>query len=196
MVSYILFPVTFTAALWMALEGLERGVQTDLLLAGISAGVMLIVAIFERVHPEHSEWNVSQDDVGTDLMHGLVSMVVLPQVLELGLRLGLLHVALWISTRTGLELWPHHWSPLLQLAPALLISQLGEYWAHRAMHEVPFMWRFHATHHSPGRLYWLNAGRFHPVDSALLFSVALTPLLLVGAGPEVLTLFTVWVSVH
>ena len=194
--SYTLFPVVFTAALVVAVLGIERGIHRDLLLAGISLGVILIVAIFERLHPEHPEWNVSQEDVGTDLMHGLVSMVVLPQALELGLRIGLLQVALWLSSQTDGTLWPHHWSPLLQLIPALLISQLGEYWAHRAMHEVPFMCRFHATHHSPGRLYWLNAGRFHPVDSALLFSIALTPLLLLGAGPEVLLLFTVWVSVH
>ena len=32
------------------------------------------------------------------------------------------------------------------------------------MHEVPWLWRFHATHHSAPRLYWLNAGRFHPLD--------------------------------
>jgi sterol desaturase/sphingolipid hydroxylase (fatty acid hydroxylase superfamily) len=33
------------------------------------------------------------------------------------------------------------------------------------------------------------------VDSSLLFTVALAPLLLLGAGPDVLLLFTVWVSV-
>jgi sterol desaturase/sphingolipid hydroxylase (fatty acid hydroxylase superfamily) len=194
--SYTLFPVTFVAAFMLAFWGLEQGMNQDLLLAWLTVGAILVIACFERILPEHEDWNRAQNDVGTDLIHGLVSMVFLPQVLELVLRLLLLRVAFLLSDLAGGSLWPHDWPLLLQLIPALLISQFGEYWAHRAMHEVPLLWRLHATHHSPGRLYWLNAGRFHPLDSAVLFTVALVPLLLLGASPEVLTLFTVWVSVH
>lgn len=196
LLSHTLFPVTFAAALFAALWGIANGVHRDLILGGITLVTVVVVAIFERVLPEHRQWNLSQDDVSTDLMHGAVSMVAIPQALELGLRLLLLQVAVWLSDLWGQSLWPHHWPVILQLVPALLISQLGEYWAHRSLHEIPLLWRLHAIHHSPGRLYWLNAARFHPLDSALLFTVALAPLLALGAGPEVLLLFTVWVSVH
>jgi sterol desaturase/sphingolipid hydroxylase (fatty acid hydroxylase superfamily) len=190
------FPLTFLGALGVALQGLALGVHEDVLLASITAGAVLIVAVSERLIPEHPDWNRSQDDVRTDLLHATVSMVVLPQVLKLGLTLLLLEVAIWLADAAGHSVWPSDWPLLLQLVPALLISQFFEYWAHRAMHEVPLLWRLHATHHSPGRLYWLNAGRFHPLDAAFLFTVALAPLILLGASAEVLLLFTVWVSVH
>jgi len=196
-VSHLLFPLTFASAFAVALVGIEHGVSNELLLGGISLGAILVVAVFERILPEHREWNISQADVGTDLLHGAVSMVVLPQLLDIGLRIALLGLATRLSAAVGVEsLWPNDWPLMLQLVPALLISQFGEYWAHRSLHEVPLLWRFHATHHSPGRLYWLNAGRFHPFDAGLLFTVALTPLLLLGAPDEVLLLFTVWVSLH
>jgi sterol desaturase/sphingolipid hydroxylase (fatty acid hydroxylase superfamily) len=92
--------------------------------------------------------------------------------------------------------WPTDWSLLPQLVLALLISQFGEYWAHRAMHEIPYLWRFHAIHHSPERLYWLNAARFHPVDTAILLIISMAPLIILGAGPDILILLTVWMSTH
>ncbi|HIN86364.1 MAG TPA: fatty acid hydroxylase family protein [Myxococcales bacterium] len=192
----LLFPLTFGGAFGVALWGIEQGIQKDLLLGSISLFSILLIAICERIIPEHEEWNRAQDDVQTDLLHGMVSMVIVPKTLELALHLLILNVALWLAESSGGSLWPSDWPLLLQLIPALLISQFFEYWAHRGMHEVPLLWRLHATHHSPGRLYWLNAARFHPLDSAFLFSVSLAPLLLLGAGQELLLLYTVWVSVH
>lgn len=194
--SHLLFPVTFAAGLACALVGIQHGVLEELLLGSISLVAMAIVATFERILPEHPEWNRSQGDVGTDLVHMLVSMVAIPELLKVLLHMTLLGVALRLSDLLGAPIWPQHWPVLAQLAPALLISQFFEYWAHRSLHEVPVLWRLHATHHSPGRLYWLNAARFHPLDSALLFVVGLTPLLLLGAGRDVLLLLTVWVSLH
>ena len=57
---------------------------------------------------------------------------------------------------------------LAQLPLALVVAELVEYSFHRLMHEVPWLWRFHATHHSAPRLYWLNAARFHPIDLFLV----------------------------
>jgi sterol desaturase/sphingolipid hydroxylase (fatty acid hydroxylase superfamily) len=31
---------------------------------------------------------------------------------------------------------------------------------------VPFLWRFHAVHHSTEQMDWVAAGRLHPLDSA------------------------------
>ncbi len=53
----------------------------------------------------------------------------------------------------------------------MIVSEFGSYWAHRLMHERPLLWRLHAVHHSAERLYWLNAGRFHPLDTAMQYVV-------------------------
>ena len=36
--------------------------------------------------------------------------------------------------------------------------------AHRAYHEVPFLWRIHAVHHSTRTLDWLAGSRLHIVE--------------------------------
>ncbi len=61
---------------------------------------------------------------------------------------------------------------------------------------MPLLWRLHATHHSPGRLYWLNASRFHPLDTAGSVALSLGSVSLLGANPDVLLLMAIWIAVH
>src|SRR6185295_9906993 len=92
-------------------------------------------------------------------------------------------VASWLAQAAGTTLWPTR-APLLgQLAMALLVGELGQYWVHRLGHTARPLWRLHALHHSVGRLYWLNAGRFHPLDTLLQHCAEVVPLGLLGAEP-------------
>lgn len=166
------------------------------ILITITLMVAAIVAIAERVHPAHLAWNQSRGDVGTDLVHTAVSQAMIPKLVELGLVAALLGAAThWEATFDGGP-WPSHWPLAVQLGLALVVSQFGEYWVHRWSHTTPWLWRLHATHHSPHRLYFLNASRFHPLDTTLSVLVSLTPLILLGVGPEAMLLLTVWVAVH
>lgn len=69
-----------------------------------------------------------------------------------------------------------------RLLLAFFGAELATYGAHRAMHEVPFLWRFHAVHHAPQQLDWLKAWRQHPVDVAIHAVAAALPGLLLGAS--------------
>jgi sterol desaturase/sphingolipid hydroxylase (fatty acid hydroxylase superfamily) len=64
------------------------------------------------------------------------------------------HVSLAVA---ALPVW-------LQLFAAFLAAQVGAYWAHRWSHEVPFLWRFHAVHHSAEEIYFLVNSKAHPLD--------------------------------
>jgi sterol desaturase/sphingolipid hydroxylase (fatty acid hydroxylase superfamily) len=83
---------------------------------------------------------------------------------------------------------------MVQFVLALIILDFFQYWWHRWSHEVPFLWRFHATHHSPKRLYWVNTGRFHPIDALVSHVIGFGPLILMGISAEALLLVTAWVS--
>jgi ornithine lipid hydroxylase len=194
--SYLLFPVTFTASLGAAFWGLSADVPRGALVAGILAGVLLVILVFERVHPEHPVWNASRGDIGTDLIHVGVSGLLIPRAVEAGVVVALAGVVALLAGAVGSPLWPSDWPVAAQLLLALLVSQFFEYWFHRLAHTVPLLWRLHATHHSPGRLYWLNAGRFHPLDAAGGVALSFGSVTLLGANEDVLLLLSVWIAVH
>lgn len=100
-------------------------------------------------------------------------------------------IGVWVAARIGGGLWPSSWPLLAQLALARVVAEAFDYWAHRALHASPLLWRLHATHHSAPRLYWLNATRAHPLEMLFRGTVAFIPLAVVGAGDAVLALFGV-----
>ena len=67
-----------------------------------------------------------------------------------------------------------------RLAGALLVGEAGYYWAHRLMHKVPFLWRFHAIHHSAEEMDFLVNIRTHPVDSFIGRFGGLAPMYILG----------------
>jgi sterol desaturase/sphingolipid hydroxylase (fatty acid hydroxylase superfamily) len=71
--------------------------------------------------------------------------------------------------------------PVLASLPiAFFIFELGLYWGHRWSHEIPFLWRFHAIHHSVEHMGFLANGRFHPIDVAGTRALAMVPLFALG----------------
>jgi sterol desaturase/sphingolipid hydroxylase (fatty acid hydroxylase superfamily) len=109
--------------------------------------------------------------------------------------LALLPPAVALASASGTGVWPGHWHWLVQLALAAVIVEFFQYWLHRFMHERDALWRFHATHHSAPRLYFLNAARFHPIDILLDTSIGLAPLVVLGAPAESLALFALFGAV-
>jgi sterol desaturase/sphingolipid hydroxylase (fatty acid hydroxylase superfamily) len=53
----------------------------------------------------------------------------------------------------------------LQFVEVLLLSELAGYWVHRLSHQIPWLWRFHAVHHTAEELDWVAAHRQHPLES-------------------------------
>lgn len=76
--------------------------------------------------------------------------------------------------------------PALRMALAFLVGETGYYWGHRLSHELPWLWRFHALHHSSEPLHYLSNTRTHPVDMIVTRLFGLVPMYLLGlAGPSV-----------
>jgi sterol desaturase/sphingolipid hydroxylase (fatty acid hydroxylase superfamily) len=90
-------------------------------------------------------------------------------------------VIVWIPAST--QSWVIH-HPLLWRAPiALVAGDVLVYWFHRASHHYPWLWRFHAVHHSAEHLDWLAAFREHPVDGILTQFFQNLPFFLLGVSP-------------
>jgi sterol desaturase/sphingolipid hydroxylase (fatty acid hydroxylase superfamily) len=78
----------------------------------------------------------------------------------------------------------------LQVAEIILITDIGVYWTHRAFHEIPALWKFHAVHHGIEELDWLGAFHSHPVDAILTKAISLTPIFFLGFSEVSIAVFS------
>jgi len=134
----------------------------------------------------------------TDLFYWmLIPMVrVVSRILVLPL---LLVLALLIGVRADHSLFDGY-GPLarqptaLILIEAVILTDLAAYWIHRLFHTVPWLWRFHAIHHSATEIRWSTTGRVHPFNEMLNYMAAVIPCFVIGLPINVvLTAFPVMV---
>ena len=105
--------------------------------------------------------------------------------------------SLWIKQQLNFSLFTAEIAnqPLfIQLIEVLLLSELGYYLAHRLFHTVPFLWRFHAIHHSAQTIDWLTTTRVHPCDQLSTKFFQLVPLLCLDFSSLVMTIYFLWSS--
>ena len=161
--------------------------------AGLAAAGL--VTLHELQWPYRAQWRPGVGDVRADLLFMLTVQVALPYLLSITVVIFLAE-QLQAGTLTVEGLWPHQTPVAVQVCLMLLAADFLRYWLHRAFHKFPFMWRYHAVHHSPHRLYWLNVGRFHPIEKAVQFAVDTLPFALLGVSTEVLAAYFVFYAVN
>ena len=99
---------------------------------------------------------------------------------------GLLFVGLWWSVAAwaeGQQFGLLHGLALpawARLAAALLLFDAWMYWWHRFNHRIPFLWRFHRTHHSDPKMDVTTANRFHIGEIALSAVLRVPVIALLG----------------
>jgi sterol desaturase/sphingolipid hydroxylase (fatty acid hydroxylase superfamily) len=79
----------------------------------------------------------------------------------------------------------------LQAIEVFVLADLIYYAVHRLFHEVPFLWRFHAIHHSIEEMDWLASFRIHPLDQIAQAAGSLVPVLALGFSDWVIALYSV-----
>ena len=129
-----------------------------------------IITFLESYFPYRGEWTPEISDIGNDLTFMVFIQIVLPKLLSFLFASTLLS---YLQTKEIIlkGFWPHQFPSFIQAILMLFLADLLRYWLHRAAHEWEPLWRLHAVHHSPHKLYWVNVGRFHPLDKALQLSL-------------------------
>jgi lathosterol oxidase len=84
---------------------------------------------------------------------------------------------------------------LLQFLLAVLVADLAQYWIHRGFHMIPFLWRFHAIHHSSKALDWIAGSRAHLVEDVVVRGGMLIPMMLVFPQ-DMLVAYLFFVNIH
>jgi sterol desaturase/sphingolipid hydroxylase (fatty acid hydroxylase superfamily) len=78
----------------------------------------------------------------------------------------------------------------LQVVEAVILADLGFYTAHRLFHSIPWLWKFHAVHHSIEELDWLAAARVHPIDQIVTKAMSILPLFALGFATVPISIFS------
>ncbi len=84
----------------------------------------------------------------------------------------------------------------LQFFEVLFVVDFVSYWVHRAFHQVPWLWKFHAIHHSSLHMDWLASSRNHLVDVLVNRTLGFVPVFLLGFAPAAIYAYLVFVSFH
>jgi len=181
---------------WASRLGLPA-VATRVLVFGVTYAVgFSVLFALERWLPYQADWQRARGDVRTDAAHFVLTGSIANVLFQLTFATLFTSSAAWLAHRAGGGVWPSRWPLVPQLVLALVLADLGHYWIHRLAHEAPLLWRLHATHHSPTRLYWFNASRFHPLDLFAIFTVEFAPLLMLGIGERALVAFLLFRSLY
>jgi sterol desaturase/sphingolipid hydroxylase (fatty acid hydroxylase superfamily) len=152
----------------------------DVLLA-TGASLVFLAAVFvplERAFPARRGQRLVREGSATDLAFFLGQYLLWNGVVLSLLRP--LAAAVAAAEPRGLPAAFASQPFALQVVEVVLASDLLVYWGHRLQHRVPFLWRFHAVHHSAERLDWLAAHREHPLDSVYTLTLINLPAIVAG----------------
>ena len=156
----------------------------------------LVLAVLERVLPYRREWVNSKGDLRADVAHFFLTAIPANELVKAAINLLVVAAAGWGWSGFGLGIWPVGWPMGAQLLLAVLLAELGHYAFHRWSHEIRWLWRFHAVHHSAPRLYWLNATRFHPVDLFGTLLAQYLPLFALGIPAHAFATYAIFTGVY
>ena len=136
----------------------------------------------ERFFPARSEQTVFRPEWQEDMFYYLISSMM---VQVLGFIT--LAPANMVNAQIALDDFRIHIVNLPFLVQVIIImaaTDFVQYWVHRAFHMVPFLWRFHAIHHSTKKMDWLAGARMHLMEIAVLRSLTALPMFTLGFMPE------------
>jgi len=187
------YPVCMVCAMSGAWLAVDAGINPLAIFGIVSAISLLFVISGEVLQRFNNDWRPTLKE---NYYPDGVTVIINNFLLQSPAIQLLISAAAISLAGDGLQVWPNEWSLWLQVPLALVLGEFGAYWWHRASHELPLLWRFHKIHHSPTRLYWLNATKFHYVDVTILQSCTVLPVLILGANETTVLFITLFSIFH
>jgi lathosterol oxidase len=153
----------------------------------------LIYVPLERLWPQYPEQGTFRNQWTLDAVYFMSTHLPL-QILSFLVLLPATQATKYVGVPALQELIARMpW--LLQFFLAVVVADVAEYFIHLALHKVPFLWRFHAVHHSSRALDWIAGSRSHFVDDTLVRGFILVPLML-GFSQSIILAYLIFVTLH
>jgi sterol desaturase/sphingolipid hydroxylase (fatty acid hydroxylase superfamily) len=153
-------------------------------------GSTLVFVFLEKLAPLRPDQPVFREAWQTDLQHFMVNHLLVGFVL-LAVN-ALVHHGIGWAVHGDLQDAVRALPFWLALPLVVLVADLAQYVTHRAFHEVPWLWRFHAVHHSVKTMDWLAGSRLHLVDVIVVRAAVLAPIVWLGFDKAVVDAYIVF----
>ena len=122
-------------------------------------GSSLIFMFIEKLFALRKDQPIFRPEWQTDFHHFVVNHMVVGFVM-LATNLAVHKLFGW-AAKDGVQAWVRDLPFVVAVLLIVLVADLVQYWTHRAYHEIPFLWRFHAVHHSAPYMDWMAGSRLH-----------------------------------
>ena len=150
-------------------------------------GSTVIFVVIEKMFPLYKGQAIFRREWQTDLKHFAVNHFLVGLIL-LTVNFAIHHAFSWMVNHDFQLAIQTIWF-LPQLLLCILVADLSQYWTHRAYHEVPFLWKFHAVHHSTKTMDWLAGSRQHVLEIIVTRVLVLAPLFVLGFRESVINAY-------
>ena len=143
--------------------------------------VGLLFVPLERFFPARSNQTVFRTEWREDMFYYFVSSLLVQVLTFLTMA-----PANYVNAHTdiaGIRDYVAALPFLVQVVLIMVATDFVQYWLHRTMHVVPWLWRFHAVHHSAEKMDWLAGARMHIMEIAILRGLTAVPMFTLGFDP-------------
>ncbi|MCK5726485.1 MAG: sterol desaturase family protein [Thiotrichaceae bacterium] len=175
-----------------SLEGGKPYIGLDWFILDLLGSSLIFITI-EKIWPFRDQ-PVFRFGWQTDFNHFLLNHLLIGLMLLVTTQF-IHHAFGWVST-IGIAPLLQSMPFLLQLFFIILFADLVQYWAHRGYHEVPFLWRFHAVHHSAKRMDWMAGSRQHILEIIATRCLVLVPVMMLGFSKSVVDAYIIIVGLQ
>lgn len=148
----------------------------------------------ERFFPKIKDQSLFRGEWREDLFYYLVSSLFV-QVLSF-LTFGPWQFILAHTQWTDFREWVGSQPSWLQFFEIMILTDLAQYWLHRAFHQVKFLWHFHAVHHSAKSMDWMAGARMHFFEIVILRATTAIPMFTLGFQQGPLQGYLLFLYVH
>jgi sterol desaturase/sphingolipid hydroxylase (fatty acid hydroxylase superfamily) len=146
----------------------------------------------ERFFPRREDQSIFREEWREDLFYYLVSSMLV-QVLTF-LTFVPARTILAFAPLNGVRAWVGGLPLAVQFFAIMFLTDLVQYWLHRAFHRLPWLWKFHAVHHSARSMDWMAGARMHFLEILALRGTTVIPMFVLGFSPIAMNsyIFTVY----
>ena len=156
----LLFPLCLAIFLGLGVHAAQRGLGQATYSIFVFSVLVVLGSFVERAYP-HDAQSVDGNRLKSDVLVLLFNAGVVAKMTSVVLLTGLV----WIAENYFGYL---HVVPVwIQVFCVIGLVEFLRYWVHRWQHSVPFLWKWHAVHHTVPLTYGINGLYSHPIDFLL-----------------------------